>query len=82
MKRIILLLAILFISCETEEVTQEPCMCNLAKFYIPKIDQKTEITPPPLGLEYTYFQNIELDCTTGQPLALPTPNARFIKCEN
>jgi hypothetical protein len=33
------------------------------------------------GLDYTYFQNVELDCTTGQPLNLPTPNAKYIGCE-
>lgn len=81
-KLITLIIAVIFISCETEEVIQEPCMCNNAKFYIPKIDQKADIPPPPLGLNYTYIQNVELDCTTGLPLVLPTPNARFIKCED
>jgi len=83
MKKIILLLAITLIGCSKPEVqTQQPCMCNLATFYIPMIDQKSQLPPPELGRDYTYFENIELDCVTGKPIWKPTPNARFIRCEN
>jgi hypothetical protein len=82
-----LIIALLFISCEPEAqtepvITQQPCMCNLAKFYIPRIDQKIELPPHELDRDYTYFENVELDCVTGMPIVLPTPNAMFIKCED
>jgi len=73
-----ILFALILISCETE---QEPCICENAKYFVPRIDNKSE-TPPDLGLPYEYFSNIEIDCVTGKPTWKPTPNARFIKCED
>jgi len=76
-KLILLIIAIIFISCETE---QEPCICNNAKYFVPRIDNREG--GPELGLPYEYFSNIEIDCVTGKPTWKPTPNARFIKCED
>jgi len=76
-----ILFALILISCETEEITQEPCICNNAKFFIPSTDNKSEIDPPPLGLNYIFVPNCELDCETGLPLTYPTEHARYIGCE-
>lgn len=79
MKKLLLpIITMLLVSCEKEEQT---CICNNAKYYIPKIDERSE-TPIELELPYQYFSNVEVDCITGLPTWKPTPNARFIGCED
>lgn len=76
-KLLILSIAILLASCESEEQT---CICENAKFFIPRSEQR-ESNPPQQGLPYQYFENVELNCETQQPLVLPTENAVYISCE-
>lgn len=78
MKKLLLLLTgILLASCETE---QQTCICENAKFFIPRSEQR-DSNPPEQGLPYVIYNNIELDCETQQPLVLPTENAVYLGCE-
>ena len=66
MKKLLLLSAILLISCSNDEQVES---CNCDAWY-----------KPVSGTRYV-IQNVELDCETYQPIVI-IPDAVFLGCDN
>jgi len=69
MKKLLLLLSLIFLSCDTEQTPQEVCICEKARYY----------DNAPVGC--LVYRTVEIDCETRQPIEL-IPNSTFVKCED